>query len=86
MSKSIKVSETVYGHLLRLQRPRETFSEIISRLIKATMLLSEAEPLIRKLPELFEDRERKANEAKAALARGDSPEVSPQPNIDSLQE
>lgn len=33
MSHSVKVSDQVYTNLLRLQGPRETFSEVIGRMI-----------------------------------------------------
>lgn len=35
MSKSIKVSDTVYRELQELQRSRESYSEVIARTIKA---------------------------------------------------
>lgn len=34
MSKSIKVSDQVYNRLLELLKPRETFSEVIQRVLK----------------------------------------------------
>lgn len=46
MSRSIKVSDEVYQALLDNQRPRETFSEEIARLLKMTELLKAAVPLI----------------------------------------
>ncbi len=76
MSKSIKVSEDVYQALLLLQRPREPFSEIIRRLLSIHELLARAEPIIRGQHEFYEDRVRRANEARAALTGGDSPEMS----------
>lgn len=33
MKKSIKVSEDVYHALIDLQRPRETFSDVVQRLL-----------------------------------------------------
>lgn len=42
MSKSIKVSEEVYQELLALQRPRETFSQVVERLIHSYELLQKA--------------------------------------------
>lgn len=47
MSHSIKVSDQVYQSLLALQRPRETFSGIIQRLIVNNALLTTALPLVR---------------------------------------
>ncbi len=56
MSKSIKVSEEVYQELLLIQRPRETFSEVIGRLLRVTELLMKAEPIIRGQHEYLESR------------------------------
>jgi len=47
MSKSIKVSEEVYQLLLEMQRPRETFSDLVKRLLTAATLLTRIEPIIR---------------------------------------
>ena len=41
MSKSIKVTEEVYKDLLEMQRPRETFSEEIERLLRVYRTLFE---------------------------------------------
>lgn len=46
MSKSIKVSDEVYHELLRLQRTRETFSDIVARLLRVNELMWKAIPLI----------------------------------------
>ncbi len=46
MSKSIKVSEEVYQKLLALQRPRETFSQVVERLADAADLLRRAIPAL----------------------------------------
>jgi len=56
MSKSIKVSEEVYLELLKLQRPRETFSEIIGRLLLMSELLRKIVPYIRAQAEYLESR------------------------------
>ncbi len=42
MSKSIKISEENYQALWALQRPRETFSDIVGRLIHSHELLQKA--------------------------------------------
>ena len=34
MSKAIKIRENTYEELLKLQRPRETISEVIDRLVR----------------------------------------------------
>ena len=49
MSKSIRVSDQVYGELQkrRLAFLRETFSEVISELLVLAELLERAEPIIR---------------------------------------
>ena len=36
MSRSIKVSDQVFKELQELQEPRDTYSEVIARLIKIT--------------------------------------------------
>ncbi len=47
MPKQIRVSDEVYQELLRMQRPRETFSQIIARLLRLSELLIKALPLIK---------------------------------------
>ena len=49
MSKSIRVSDQVYGELQkrRLVFLRETFSEVISELLTLAELLERVEPIIR---------------------------------------
>ena len=47
MKKSIKITDEVYQSLLSMQRPRETFSAILQRLIQLETLLRKAEPIIR---------------------------------------
>lgn len=56
MSKSIKVSEGVYQELLLLQRPRETFSEIIGRLLLMSALIQKIEPYIKSQVVFLESR------------------------------
>ena len=73
MSKSIKVKEEVYNMLLEIQRPRETFTQLIARLLLMNELLTKIEPIIRGQHQFYEEKVRKANEAKAALAQGNSP-------------
>ena len=46
MNRSIKVSQEVYLDLQRLQRPRETFSQVIERLLSLYDLMGKAEPLV----------------------------------------
>ncbi len=46
MNRSIKVSNEVYGELLQLQRPRETFSEIVGRLLVLHKAIVAAAPMI----------------------------------------
>ena len=46
MSKSIKVSEGTYHDLLTLQRARETFNDVIRRLLTAYSILLAAVPII----------------------------------------
>jgi predicted CopG family antitoxin len=46
MNRSIKVSPQVYDMLLELQKPRETFSQIIERLITIRLLLEKATPFM----------------------------------------
>lgn len=46
MSKSIKVDELVYQELLWLQRPRETFSELIGRLLRIAEMLDKVRPFL----------------------------------------
>ena len=43
MSKSIKVKETTYERLLALQRPRETFSDIIERMLRVYAAIADVE-------------------------------------------
>ena len=66
MSKSIKVSQTVYEDLLVLQLPRETFSEEISRLLQLAALLRKAEPIIRGQHEFLKWQLEKREQEKAA--------------------
>ncbi len=47
MNRSIKVSDGVYRDLLKLQRPRETFSEVVGRLLNVYDLMGKARPLFR---------------------------------------
>ena len=42
MSKSIKVSDKVYEELRELQAPRETYTEVIDRLLSTIRPLREA--------------------------------------------
>ena len=46
MNRSIKVSDVVYESLQQLQFPRETFSEVVERLVKLRNLISTARPMI----------------------------------------
>ncbi len=46
MNRSIKVSDEVYQDLARLQRPRETYSEVVNRLINLYDLIGKASPLL----------------------------------------
>lgn len=46
MNHSIKVSEETYQELLKLQRPRETFSEIVERLLVVQSKLRELANII----------------------------------------
>lgn len=66
MSKSIKVSDEVYRELLLIQRPRETFSEIIGRLLKVSDLFAKAEPILRGQHDFLEEQRRRADAEKAA--------------------
>ncbi len=45
-NRSIKVSDEVYDGLVNLQRPRETYSEVVGRLLNLYVLVSKAAPLI----------------------------------------
>ena len=65
MSKSIKVSEQVYQGLLKRQLPRETFSQVISRLIELAELLVKVEPLIKGTHDFVEAQQRKREKEKA---------------------
>ncbi len=47
MSKSIKIAEPVLDGLRALQRPRETISETIQRLLFMYELLLKVEPIIK---------------------------------------
>ncbi len=47
MSKSIKIAEPVLDGLRALQRPRETISETIRRLLFMYELLLKVEPIIK---------------------------------------
>ena len=47
MSKSIKIAEPVWDRLRVIQRPRETISEVIQRLIFMFELLLKVEPIIK---------------------------------------
>ena len=51
---SIKISECVYRDLLQLQRPRETMSQVIDRLIQVAVLMVKVEPLLKSYEEHFE--------------------------------
>ena len=66
MSKSIKVSEDVYNLLLEIQRPGETLSAIIMRVIKASILMLKVEPLIRSQHDFLEEKIKKLNAEEAA--------------------
>ena len=46
MNRSIKVSNEVYQGLLGLQRPRETLSGVVGRLLQCHDLLIKAEPIL----------------------------------------
>lgn len=58
VNHQIRVSEEVYLELLNLQRPRETFSELIRRLLLMTELLYKIEPLIRGQVNYLEQKRR----------------------------
>ena len=66
MSKSIKVSEKVYQLLLEMQRPRETFSEEVQRLLTAAALLTKIEPIIRGQHEFTKWQQEQREQEKAA--------------------
>ena len=46
MSKSIKVSDGVYIALEAFRQKRESFSDVVERLLKLAALLQKAEPII----------------------------------------
>ena len=46
MSKQIRVSDEVYERLHEMQRPRETFSELVERLMRVYKSLFEASNLL----------------------------------------
>lgn len=46
MSRSIKISELTYNDLQTLQRPRETFNDVVRRLLTAYLILAKAVPLL----------------------------------------
>ena len=54
MSKSIKVDEQVYQELLKLQRPRETFSQLVLRLLLIEALMQKVQPYIASERQRFE--------------------------------
>lgn len=66
MSKSIKVSEDTYQMLLGFMRPRETFSELIARLLTVYVLMEKVLPFIREQQLSFRSQVEKADAEKAA--------------------
>lgn len=66
MPKQIRVSDEVYQLLLEMQRPRETFSELIGRLQTAAVLLMKVEPLIRGQHEFLKWKGKQLEEQEAA--------------------
>ncbi len=64
MSKSIKIAEPVLDGLRALQRPRETISETIRRLLFMYELLLKVEPIIKGQQSYLEwQKEQRAKEA-----------------------
>lgn len=66
MPHQIRVSDEVYQMLLALQRPRESFSELIGRLLTAAVLLSKIEPLLQGQHEFLKRQVEKHEQEKAA--------------------
>lgn len=62
MNKSIKVTEAVYTTLLEFQRPRETFSQVIARLLVAAQVLVKLEPLLVTRPPRTNNKDTKDKE------------------------
>ena len=52
MNRSIKVSDDVYAGLGKLQRPRETYSDVVTRLLGLYTLLAKADPMIHSADDL----------------------------------
>ncbi len=75
MNKSIKVSDQVYGDLLNLQQPRETYSDVVARLIKLYYVLLGAAPMIGGAAEYWRLKSDTKQEIAAALRPGDISEV-----------
>ncbi len=62
MHHSIKVRDEVYDDLRRLQRPRETYNEVISRLLMIAKPLLEAARILGPSHSLMERPKKEAKE------------------------
>ncbi len=64
MSKQIRVDDQVYERIASIQRPRETLTNVISRLLDVYDIMMKVEPIIRGQHELSkwqaEQREKQA--------------------------
>ena len=67
MSRVIKVDDDVYLGLREIQAPRETYSEVVARLLDIWRVLHGLEPILKGSIAYHEFKARQAAEAAAAL-------------------
>ncbi len=66
MSKAIKLNDDVYEGLRKIQAPRETYSEVVARLLDLWRTLNGLEPILRGSIAYQEFKDRQAAKAAAA--------------------
>ena len=75
MSHSIKISDEVLDDLRSLQRPRETYNELINRLLNVFKLMEQVKPFLDRYHEELKQKVEKIEKEALAHGPGDQPEV-----------
>ena len=79
MFHSIKVDDQVYVKLQLMQKPRESYNDVVTRLIGLYLCLNDLEPVIRGSVNYLEWQKGVQDAKAAADRRGDRPALSDVP-------
>lgn len=66
MNKTMKVSDEVFEDLRRLQQPRETYSDVVKRLVNLHGVISAARPMLEGAVHYWEEPVKSATDKPAS--------------------